>query len=122
MLRQFALAIGESTRAHLDTGFRLGGDEFALLLASSSASQAAEVVERIRSFCARHDPLWAVGAFDFSAGIVQFEPEETAQDLLRRSDAAMYRQKETHGSPGHKRPTPLSAVPGRDAKDNALET
>ncbi len=95
VLRQIALAIGETIRAHLDAGFRLGGDEFALLLPSSTSLQAEAVVSRIRSFCARHDPLWAVGALDFSAGIVEFDPDETAQDLLRRSDAAMYRHKES---------------------------
>lgn len=93
VLRQVALAIRETIRTHLDAGFRLGGDEFALLLPSSTKGQAEAVVGRIRSFCALHDPLWAVGTLDFSAGIVEFDPGETAEELLRRSDAAMYRHK-----------------------------
>ena len=51
------------------------------------------VVERIRSFCAVHDPRWAVGAFEFSAGIVCLAAGESAEALLSRSDAAMYGDK-----------------------------
>jgi GGDEF domain-containing protein len=34
-----------------------------------------------------------VGAFDLSAGIVDFEGDEAASTLLARSDAAMYAEK-----------------------------
>jgi len=95
VLRQFATAIGATIRAGVDGGYRLGGDEFALLLPASTKEQAEAVVDRIRSFCALHDPRWAVGAFDFSAGIVDFEAGETALALLTRSDAAMYVEKES---------------------------
>jgi diguanylate cyclase (GGDEF)-like protein len=98
VLRQFSVAIEQTVRVHVDGAFRLGGDEFALLLAATSAAQAEVVVERIRSFCAVHDSRWAVGAFEFSAGIVVFDPAETAQGLLTRSDALMYRQKQAHRS------------------------
>jgi diguanylate cyclase (GGDEF)-like protein len=93
VLRQLAVAIGATVRSHVDTAFRLGGDEFALLLPASTREQAAAVVERIRSFCAVHDPRWAVGAFEFSAGIVCLAAGENAQALLTRSDRAMYEDK-----------------------------
>jgi diguanylate cyclase (GGDEF)-like protein len=99
VLRQFSVAIEQTVRVHVDGAFRLGGDEFALLLAATSAVQAEVVVERIRSFCAVHDSRWAVGAFEFSAGIVVFDSAETGQELLTRSDALMYRQKQAHRSP-----------------------
>jgi len=35
----------------------------------------------------------AVGTFDFSAGVVELEPDDTAAGLMTRSDAAMYREK-----------------------------
>ena len=54
---------------------------------------------RIRSFCAVHDPRWAVGAFEFSAGIVDFDADETAQGVLTRSDAAMYEAKGSRRMP-----------------------
>jgi len=100
VLRQLAVAIGATIRAHVDSAFRLGGDEFALLLPASTREQAAAVVERIRSFCAVHDPRWAVGAFQFSAGIVDFDVAESAQTLLTRSDRAMYDDKSARRAAG----------------------
>ena len=100
VLRQLAVAIGATIRARVDGAFRLGGDEFALLLPASTHQQAAAVVERIRSFCAVHDPRWAIGAFEFSVGIVGFDGGETAQALLVRSDHAMYADKTMRRSPG----------------------
>jgi diguanylate cyclase (GGDEF)-like protein len=93
VLRQLAVAIAETVRVDVDGGFRLGGDEFALVLPASTKVQAETVIDRIRAFCASRDARWAVGAFEFSAGIVEFDPEESAAELVSRSDAAMYRQK-----------------------------
>jgi diguanylate cyclase (GGDEF)-like protein len=95
VLRQLAAAIGATIRGHVDGAFRLGGDEFALLLPATTNSQAEAIVRRLRSFCAVHDARWAVGAFELSAGIVGFEPGETASALLQRSDAAMYAEKDS---------------------------
>lgn len=94
VLRQLTLAIRATIRSHVDGGFRLGGDEFALLLPATTVAQAEAVVARLRSFCAVHDPRWAVGAFDFSAGIVDHELDEPVTSLLMRSDAAMYHEKD----------------------------
>ena len=93
VLRQLTAGIVATIRAHVDAGYRLGGDEFALLLPSTTSRQAETIVARLRSFCAVHDPRWAVGAFDFSAGIVDLASEETAAALMARGDAAMYRDK-----------------------------
>jgi diguanylate cyclase (GGDEF)-like protein len=98
VLRQLAAAIGETLRTGGDGGFRLGGDEFALLLPASTRLDAETVVARIRSFCAARDARWAVGAFEFSAGTVELDPQESAQSLLNRGDAAMYRQKASRRS------------------------
>ena len=95
VLRQLTAAIEATIRIHVDGGFRLGGDEFALLLPATTVEQAEAVVARLRSFCAVHDARWAVGAFDFSAGIVDYEPDESAASLLMRSDAAMYHEKDS---------------------------
>ena len=93
MLCQLATAIAETVRAGGDAGYRLGGDEFALLLPASTALHAETVVGRIRTACASRDVRWAVGTFEFSAGVVEFDPAESASALVGRSDAAMYRQK-----------------------------
>jgi diguanylate cyclase (GGDEF)-like protein len=93
VLRQLAVAIEATIRARVDTAFRVGGDEFALLLPASTREQAAAVVARIRSSCAVREPDGAVGAFEFSAGVVGLEAGETAQALLARGDRAMYDDK-----------------------------
>jgi diguanylate cyclase (GGDEF)-like protein len=93
VLRQLTAGIRATIRTNVDAGYRLGGDEFALLLPSTTKAQAEAIVARLRSFCAVHDPRWAVGAFDFSAGVVEFESDDTAARLMTRSDAAMYREK-----------------------------
>ena len=57
------------------------------------------MVERVRSFCAVHDPRRAVAAFQFSAGIVDFDGSETAaQALLLRGGGAMYVDKSARRS------------------------
>jgi diguanylate cyclase (GGDEF)-like protein len=101
VLRQLAAAVGATIRIHVDGAYRLGGDEFTLLLPSTTKAQAEAVVSRLRSFCAVHDPRWAVGAFDLSAGIVEFDPGETATALLARSDAAMYEEKDSRRAALH---------------------
>ena len=93
VLRQLAAGIRATIRADIDAGFRLGGDEFALLLPATTKAQALAIVARLRSFCAVHDPRWAVGAFDFSAGVVELQSDDTAAALMTRSNAAMYRDK-----------------------------
>ena len=98
VLRQVATAIGATVRVGGDVGYRLGGDEFALVLPATTKGQAESVVARIRSFCAVHDARWAVGAFELSVGIVEFDRLESAAELLGRSDAAMYREKKSRHS------------------------
>jgi diguanylate cyclase (GGDEF)-like protein len=101
VLRQLSAGIRATIRVHVDAGYRLGGDEFALLLPSTRKRQAEAVVARLRSFCAVNDPRWAVGAFDFSAGIVDFEGGDTAAGLMTRSDAAMYEEKNSRRAALH---------------------
>ena len=93
ILRQFAQAIREVIRLHVDSGFRLGGDEFAVVLPSSTANQAGEVLFRLTTYCARRDSLLAVGTVAFSVGIVEFDGVEDAAALLARGDKAMYQEK-----------------------------
>jgi len=101
VLRQLAAGVQATIRAHVDGAFRLGGDEFALVLPATTTTQAEAVVARLRSFCAVHDLRWAVDAFDFSAGIVDYEAEEPVASLLTRSDAAMYHQKDSRRAAPH---------------------
>jgi diguanylate cyclase (GGDEF)-like protein/PAS domain S-box-containing protein len=77
-----------------DTAARLGGDEFAVLLEDADVTNAARVAERIRS--ALGVPFWVLGQEVFisaSIGIAVRQPGDTAGDLLRNADVAMYTAK-----------------------------
>ena len=92
VLRRLA-RVGSHTIRHADVLARIGGDEFALLLVEADGDIgriAASVVERLRQ---RFETRTAGYGTSFSAGIAIAEPGETADDLLARADAAMYREK-----------------------------
>ncbi|MFM2052370.1 MAG: hypothetical protein RL456_407 [Pseudomonadota bacterium] len=96
--------------------FRMGGDEFTVILPMvDSARDVAQLAERLRQ--AASQPV-EIGAREASVGatigIVLFPGSatgvgtETADELLRRADAAMYRAKAqgrgTHAFHGEERP------------------
>jgi diguanylate cyclase (GGDEF)-like protein len=63
---------------------RWGGDEFSLLLPACSAEQALEVIDRIRAACPE---------LHFSAGVAEWKPGLSPQDLLTAADGALYTAK-----------------------------
>jgi diguanylate cyclase (GGDEF)-like protein/PAS domain S-box-containing protein len=84
-----------STLRAEDTAARLGGDEFAVLLEDADVTCAARVAERVRS--ALGTPFWVLGQEVFvsaSIGIAMREAGDTAGDLLRNADVAMYTAKQ----------------------------
>ena len=65
---------------------RYGGEEFAIILRGCGLAEALPVVERIRT---------AIGdGLTCSAGLAQWDRTETAEALVRRADAALYRAKD----------------------------
>jgi diguanylate cyclase (GGDEF)-like protein len=68
-----------------DTLARYGGEEFAVLLPHSDHDAARTVVERLLGSV----PLGQTA----SAGIAQWDGQETAESLLARADAALYAAK-----------------------------
>jgi diguanylate cyclase (GGDEF)-like protein len=93
LLRLVATTLSANVRG-CDTVARLGGDEFAVLL---EGADPAPVLERLRSALGER----AAGAgFDvgFSIGAVTFRaPPSSAEEMLRRTDAAMYQAKARGG-------------------------
>jgi diguanylate cyclase (GGDEF)-like protein len=78
-----------------DTVARLGGDEFALLLATDHHLSPDLVLSRIIE--ALGEPVVVDGhvlTVRASFGIAEAEPGDTAGDLMRRADIAMYKAKE----------------------------
>jgi len=66
---------------------RAGGDEFVLLLPSTAAEQAVDVLARLSR--ATEQP--------FSAGVAEATPGNSVEDVLRHADNACYRAKQSGG-------------------------
>jgi diguanylate cyclase (GGDEF)-like protein len=81
LLKQAAAAWQAQLRPG-DVLARLGGEEFAVLLANCALSDAASVVERLRTA--------TPGGQTCSAGLVASHEDEPAEDLMARADAALY--------------------------------
>jgi diguanylate cyclase (GGDEF)-like protein len=60
---------------------RIGGDEFAVLLPSCSLETAGQIAERLRS---------AMPAASCSVGVAAWDREEAVEELLARTDGALY--------------------------------
>jgi diguanylate cyclase (GGDEF)-like protein/PAS domain S-box-containing protein len=96
-------AVAERIRACLrrqDTPARLGGDEFGILVEETDAEAAGEVAERIlaalrQPFALDSRQLFAQASIGIAMGSGQRNPSDgdTAEELLRNADAAMYTAK-----------------------------
>ncbi|WP_202814974.1 GGDEF domain-containing protein [Aureimonas ureilytica] len=99
-LRRVAGVIDGAMRQPIDLAARYGGEEFVCILPSTTLVEALEIAETIRARIAAlglaHDlsPEW--GIVTASLGVVSTEgnERETAQSLLARADALLYRAKE----------------------------
>jgi len=93
ILVDFAGALKEGLRK-TDSAFRYGGDEFAVILPSTNAERAQEVIERIRRKWLKKLSVQQPGlenTLGFSAGIAQFpENAETVDGLVFLTDTALY--------------------------------
>jgi len=93
-LRLFA----ETMRLSLRTGdlaARWGGEEFVLILPQSSASEAQEVVDRLRAKLAESLLAGNIPAFTASFGISDTTMSPHFEQLLRMADEALYCAKES---------------------------
>jgi diguanylate cyclase (GGDEF)-like protein len=97
-LRAVAATIAQELRGG-DSVYRYGGEEFLLILPEQTPDTAMVAVERVRSAVQRlaiPQPAAGLGGtLTLSAGIAAFDPDEapTAEQLLQRADAALYRAK-----------------------------
>jgi diguanylate cyclase (GGDEF)-like protein len=83
-----------------DAATRYGGEEFVIVLPGIAAPErAAHVAERIRDAAHATVLMPEMGAasprLTISLGVAVRQPRETARELLRRADEAMYRAKRT---------------------------
>lgn len=98
LLVEMAGILSGSVRDNIDSAFRYGGDEFTLLLPHLPSEQALSVGERIREkYCRLH-----MQPTSLSIGIARFLErsgtiDEDIQDMIHRSDAALYKAKKCEG-------------------------
>lgn len=90
LLAEFGEILSGATRRDMDKCFRFGGDEFVILCPRTDAAKAAdETSQRIRQ-SVLSSPEFRECGVTVSIGVAQLKPEESARDLLRRADAALY--------------------------------
>jgi diguanylate cyclase (GGDEF)-like protein len=100
MLRAFALRLTRAIRGS-DMAVRLGGDEFMAILPECRADEVSHVLSRLENLqieCAGQKL-----SVSFARGWADYQPGESAQQLLKRADDALYASKRSNKDPGAKR-------------------
>jgi len=97
VLQEFASRIRNSIRS-IDMACRFGGEEFVLVMPDTDMSLAYRIGERLRQViaCAPFEVMNITRPLDItiSIGIASLQgPDDTAEDILRRADQALYRAK-----------------------------
>ncbi len=88
-------AVGDALRTagrKEDLIARIGGEEFAWLAVDTNGDGAMVVARRAREAIASVE-LEGICAITASAGVAEHRPDETAEDLVRRADEALYQAK-----------------------------
>ncbi len=75
-----------------DIACRVGGDEFGVILPESGRDDAELLADRIAQ-AIRGQKIAKVGTLKISAGVAEARPDDTAADLFKRADQALYRAK-----------------------------
>jgi diguanylate cyclase (GGDEF)-like protein len=90
LLQHFALQTTARVRAQ-DLLSRYGGEEFCLVLPETGIDGARTLVEGLRAAGVGEDRLGR--RITFSAGLATWDGEESAEELVFRADASLYRAK-----------------------------
>jgi diguanylate cyclase (GGDEF)-like protein len=94
-----------------DAVFRYGGDEFLIILADTSRTGAAKVIERIRAYLLDWNRAATLEGFELnlSIGVSEWSDGMTLDQLLDEADREMYTAKANHTLSKH-RPSLVRAV------------
>jgi diguanylate cyclase (GGDEF)-like protein len=89
LLRGFAALLTSRGRA-IDLAARYGGEEFCLILPSTDAHGARQLLADLHQASRRlREPMGVT----FSAGLASWQPGDDPEDLLTRADAGLYQAK-----------------------------
>jgi diguanylate cyclase (GGDEF)-like protein len=91
VLQEFAGLLAHAARA-TDTVCRRGGEEFALILPETTGDEGRQLYTRLRDDVAT-TVFTHVGRMTFSAGLVEWRPNESPESLDARASAAVNRAK-----------------------------
>jgi len=75
-----------------DIACRVGGDEFAVILPESGRDDAELLADRI-ALSIRSIRVEKIGPLKISAGVAEVRADDTATELFKRADQALYRAK-----------------------------
>ena len=114
VLQRVAGAISDGLRGG-DVAYRYGGEEFLVVLPEQSIEAATAIADRLRrsveGLGVPHEAGTRAGVVTISAGVAAFPGTESADDLLKEADAALYEAKEagrntvrSHAADGHGEP------------------
>ena len=94
-LRTFAITLFANLRT-IDKLGRYGGEEFLLILPDTAKDHAVRTLDRLRSIVSEVDWTTISGSMNLtmSAGICSVRQEDSADGILARADAALYRAKD----------------------------
>jgi diguanylate cyclase (GGDEF)-like protein len=90
LIRSFAERLNRAIRGS-DLAVRLGGDEFLVLLPECKPEAVRHVLSRLSGLKAEYKG--ELVEVSFSAGWTNFTPGESAEELMRRADDALYADK-----------------------------
>ncbi|BBG65867.1 hypothetical protein NNO_1164 [Hydrogenimonas sp.] len=96
VLKDFARFLYRNLREN-DFLFRYGGEEFIILMPFTTDVDSYNVIERIRKLLKKRSGIDSSVdkniKYTFSAGIVQFNNENTVRELIKKSDLLLYKAK-----------------------------
>jgi diguanylate cyclase len=97
VLRLVAISIKQNVKGQ-DIAVRYGGEEFAVALPNTRLDSAMAVAEHIRNAVMTKELMKRssgerLGRITISIGAATLRPSDTAQSLIERSDACLYRAK-----------------------------
>ncbi len=97
-----------------DQAVRLGGDEFMVILPECKSEEVRHVLGRLEGLEIEYDGHRI--PCRFSRGWTDYKPDETAQELINRADAALYADKRSNDA----RLRPLHAETRRPGRPSFL--